>query len=153
MNEKTLNGIEIGASVLLSAGINYVVDKTIIKMVDPQTISEKVITSVGVTGIDLACQYGIYKLIHSMTHPYEIKKYEVLVDENIKAIETNSEVAKVMAEHEIKVENQVEEIYNQIINPDFAAASKLLEDAKKAGVSSDDILDGSASIDWDEKGE
>ena len=97
MTEKTLNGIEIGASVLLSAGINYVVDKTIIKMVD------------------LACQYGIYKLIHSMTHPYEIKKYEVLVDENIKVIETNSEVAKVMAEHEIKIENKVDDIYKKIM--------------------------------------
>ena len=115
MNEKTLNGIEIGASVLLSAGINYVVDKTIIKMVDPKTIPEKIVTSMGVTGIDLACQYGIYKLIHSMTYPYEIKKYEVLVDENIKVIETNSEVAKVMAEHEIKIENKVDDIYKKIM--------------------------------------
>ena len=115
MNEKTLNGIEIGASMILSAGINYVVDKTIIKMVDPQTIPEKVITSVGVTGIDLACQYGIYRLIHSMTHPYEIKKYEVLVDENIKAIEAQGEVMKVMAEHEVKVENAVDDIYKKIM--------------------------------------
>lgn len=115
MTEKTLNGIEIGASAVLAAGINYVVDKTIIKMVDPQTIPEKVITSVGVTGIDLACQYGIYKLIHTITHPYEVRKYEMLVEENIKAIETCSEVSKVMAEHEIKVENAVDDIYKKMM--------------------------------------
>lgn len=115
MTEKTLNNIELGASILLSGGINYVVDKTIIKMVDPKTIPEKVITSVGVAGIDLVCQYGIYKLIHTMTHPYEIKKYEVLVEENIKAIETCSEVSKVMAEHEINVENAVDDIYKKIM--------------------------------------
>ena len=44
-----------------------------------------------------------------------VPMHEMLVEENIKAIQTNSEVAKVMAEHEVKVENAVDELYNKIM--------------------------------------
>ena len=94
MTEKTLNAIEIGAVTVLSAGVDFVVDKTITNAVKPKTIPEKILTGVGIVGVDLACDYGIYRFVHGLLHPSETAKYEMLVQENIKAIETCSEVSK-----------------------------------------------------------
>ena len=115
MTEKTYKGIEAGIVTALGTGVNFVVDKAIIKAVDPQTIPEKIMTGVGIVAVDLAVDYGICKMVHSLMYPNEIKKYEMLVEENIKAIQTNSELAKVMTEHEVKVENAVEDIYRKIM--------------------------------------
>ena len=115
MTEKALNSIELGVVTILSVGVDYVVDKTIKKAIDPKTIPEKFLTGIGILGVNFACNRCIYGLVHNAMHPYEIKKYEMLVEENIKVIETNSEVAKVMAEHEIKVENAVDDIYKKIM--------------------------------------
>lgn len=115
MTEKTLNAIEMGAVTVLSAGVDFVVDKTITNAVKPKTIPEKILTGVGIVGVDLACDYGIYRFVHGLLHPSETAKYEMLVQENIKAIETCSEVSKVMAEHEIKVENAVGDIYKKMM--------------------------------------
>ena len=115
MTEKTLNGIELGVTAALSVGLDFVIDKTITKMIDPQTIPEKIITGVGVVGVDIACNYGVYKVIHGMLHPNENRKYEALIDEYVKAVGFNSEVAKIMAEHQVKIENSVDDIYKKIM--------------------------------------
>lgn len=115
MTEKTLNAIEIGAVTVLSAGVDFVVDKTITNVVKPKTIPEKILTGVGIVGVDLACDYGIYKMVHGLLHPNETQKYEMLVQENIKAIETCSEVSKVMTQYEVKVYDAVGDIYNKIM--------------------------------------
>jgi hypothetical protein len=57
----------------------------------------------------------VYKVVHGVLHPNEEKKYEELVGACVTALETNGELSKVMAEHEIKVENKVDDIYNQIM--------------------------------------
>ena len=115
MTEKTLNGIEIGLTTVFSAGIDFVVGKAINKAVDPQTIYEKILTGVGTAGVSVACNYGVYKVVHGVLNPNEEKKYEELVGSCVTALETNGELSKVMAEHEIKVENKVDDIYNQIM--------------------------------------
>lgn len=115
MTEKTLNAIELGTVTLLSAGVDYVVDKTITNTVKPKTIPEKILTGVGILGVDLACDYGIYRFVHGLLHPSEIQKYEMLVQENIKAIETCSEVSKVMAQHEVRIEDAVGDIYKKMM--------------------------------------
>ena len=115
MTEKALNGIELGVVTVLSAGVDYVVDKTIKNAVDPQTIPEKILTGVGIAGVNLGCNYGIYKIVHGILHPDEVRKYEELVGSCVTALDTNGELAKVMAEHEIKVENKVDDIYNKIM--------------------------------------
>ena len=115
MTEKTLNGIELGITAALSVGLDFVIGKTITKAVDPQTIPEKIVTGIGILGVDIACYYGTYKVVHGMLHPNENRKYEELVDEYAKAVTFNSEVAKVMAEHQVKVENSVDDIYKKIM--------------------------------------
>jgi hypothetical protein len=115
MTEKTLNGIELGISTALSIGVDYVVDKAITKAINPQTIPEKIITGIGVTGVDIACNYGIYKMVHGIMHPNENRKYEELIDEYAKAVGFNSEVAKIMAEHQVKIENSVDDIYKKMM--------------------------------------
>lgn len=115
MTEKTLNGIELGISTVLSIGVDYAVDKAITKAVNPQTIPEKILTGIGIVGVDIACNYGIYKVIHGFAHPNENRKYEELVDEYVKAVGFNSEVAKIMAEHQVKIENSVDDIYKKIM--------------------------------------
>lgn len=115
MTEKTLNGIELGITAALSVGLDFVINKTIAKAVDPQTIPEKIVTGIGIVGVDIACYYGVYKAVHGMLHPNENRKYEELVDEYVKTVGFNSEVAKVMAEHQVKIENSVDDIYKKIM--------------------------------------
>ena len=115
MTEKTLQKIELGATGLLSIGVDYVVNKTITNLVKPEKLHEKLITGVGIVGIDIAIDCGIQKMVHSILYPSEMQLYKSLVDENIKALESYNEVQKVMAEHEVKIENSVNDIYNQIM--------------------------------------
>ena len=115
MTEKTYRGIESAVTALASVGVDYVVNKTITNLVKPEKLSEKLITGVGVLGVDVAINYGIHKLVHSIMYPSEIQMYKSLVEENIKALESYNEVQKVMAEHEIKIENSVDDIYKKII--------------------------------------
>lgn len=115
MTEKVYNMIEGCTSAIFSVGIDYILNKTIKNMINPKTIPERIITEIGILGIDMACNYGVYKTVHAIMHPNESKQYEILVEENIKAIETCSEVSKVMAEHEIKVENTVNGIYKKMM--------------------------------------
>jgi len=115
MTEKVYNMIEGCTSAILSVGIDYVLNKTIKNVIKPKTIPERIITEIGILGVNMACNYGVYKTVHAIIHPNENKQYEMLVEENIKVIKTCTEVSKVMAEHEIKVENKVDDIYNQIM--------------------------------------
>ena len=115
MTEKVYNMIEGCTSAIFSVGIDYVLNKTIKNIVNPKTIPERIITEIGILGVDMACNYGVYKTIHAIMHPDENKKYEMLVEENIKAIKTCSEVSKVMAEHEIKIEDTVNDIYRKMM--------------------------------------
>lgn len=115
MTEKALNGIELGITTALTVGLDYVVDKAVVKAVNPQSIPEKILTGIGVTAIDVACYYGVYKAIHGITHPNETKRYEDLVNGYVEAVTFNSEVAKVMAEHQVKIENSVDDIYKKMM--------------------------------------
>lgn len=114
MTEKALKAIELGVSSTLSIGVDYVVNKALEKAIDPQTKAEKAMMIIGAAGIDMACDYAIFKMVHSMLYPSEGQMYKMLVDENIAAIQENSEVLKVMAEHTVKVENAVEDLYKRI---------------------------------------
>ena len=115
MTEKVYNMIEGCTSAIFSVGIDYILNKTIKSTINPKTIPERIITEIGILGINMACNYGVYKTVHAIMHPNESKQYEILVKENIKTIETCSEVAKVMAEHQIKIENSVDDIYKKIM--------------------------------------
>lgn len=115
MTEKTARNIGFGVSAVLSIGVDYAVDKAITKAVNPKTIPEKVLTGIGVIGVNAACNYAIWKSIESVLLPSESAKYEMLVNENISAINANSEVMKVMAEHTVQIEDAVGEVYRKIM--------------------------------------
>ena len=115
MTEKTLNGIEMGITTALSIGVDYVLDKTITKAINPQTIPEKIITGIGIGGVNLACNYGVYKVVHGILHPEDRVFYEKIIDEYNKRIEENSEVARLLAERQVKVEDAVGDIYKKIM--------------------------------------
>ena len=115
MTEKTLQKIELGATGLLSIGVDYVVNKTITNLVKPEKLSEKIVTGIVIVGIDIAIDCGIQKMVHSILYPSEAQMYKSLVDENIEALNSYNEVQKVIAEHEIKIENSVDDIYKKIM--------------------------------------
>ena len=115
MTEKTLKAIELGVDATLSIGVNYVVNKVIEKAVDPQTIPEKIIMMAGAAGVDLAIDYGITKMVHSILYPSEVEQYKSLVAGYEEAVKFDCEVAKKMAEMECRIENKVDEVYNQIM--------------------------------------
>ena len=114
MTEKTYNMIEMGVVSVLSAGVDYVVDKTIKKAINPQKVPEKILTGVGILGVDLACNYGIYKMVDGVMKPNKEDTYKILVQTNIDAINGNIETARVMAEHEVAVENAVNEVLDKV---------------------------------------
>lgn len=115
MTEKVYNMIEGCTSAIFSVGIDYILNKTIKNTINPKTISERIITGIGILGVDMACNYGVYKTVHAIMHPNENKQYEMLIEENIKAIKTYNEVSNVMAEHEIKIEDTVNDIYKKMM--------------------------------------
>ena len=115
MTEKALKGIELGVSTTLSIGVDWVVNKALENAIKPKTKAEKALTIIGAAGIDLACDYAIYKMVHGLIWPSEADMYKNLVEENIKAINENSEVLKVMAEHTVSTENAVDEVYKKIM--------------------------------------
>ncbi|MBR2248789.1 MAG: hypothetical protein IJ880_17545 [Bacilli bacterium] len=114
MTEKTLKAIELGVSTTLSIGVDWVVNKALDNAVKPKTKAEKALTMIGAAGIDLACDYAIYKMVHGLIWPSESDIYKNLVEQNVQAINENSEVLKVMAEHIVKTEDAVTDIYKKI---------------------------------------
>lgn len=115
MTEKTLNAIELGVTTVLSIGVDYAVDKTIKKLVNPQSVPEKILTGIGSLGVSCAANYGMYKIVHGVLHPNEEQRYEALVKEVEEVVKVDTEVAVTMAEIECRVENKVDEIFKQIM--------------------------------------
>lgn len=115
MTEKTLNAIELGVTTVLSIGVDYAVDKTIKKLVNPQSVPEKILTGIGSLGVSCAANYGIYNVVHGALHPNEVQKYENLVKEVEEVVKVDTEVAATMAQIECRVENKVDEVYKKIM--------------------------------------
>lgn len=115
MTEKTKDIIEIGVTSLLAIGTDYVIDKSLKKLVNPQNIPEKIVTGAGSLGISLAANYGIYQLVHGALNPSDADRYEVLVDECMKCVSVDSEITKKLIDIDIRVENKVDELYKKII--------------------------------------
>lgn len=114
MNTNVYKGIEIGACCLLSGGVNFVVEKTAKSVINPKTIPEKIITELGILGIDIAADYVICTAIHNMMYPSEVSKYEQLETENLKAIEISGEFNEVIAGQTIKIDNKVDDILKEM---------------------------------------
>lgn len=115
MTEKVRNGIEMTAIAVTSAGIDFLINKTVDSVYKPDDIPGKILCGVGKLGLSLGANYGVYKVVHGIMNPAEEKKYEDLVTEYVNAVTFNSEVAKVMAEHQVKIENSVDDIYKKIM--------------------------------------
>lgn len=115
MTEKTLNAIEIGATTALSIGVDFAVNKAIEKVVNPQSIPEKILTGMGGLGVSCAANYGLYKLVHGILHPEEAHTYEALVNECMECVKTNTEVSTIMAQIECRIENKVDDLYKKIM--------------------------------------
>lgn len=116
MNEKLYKGIEITASTIASVGVDYVVTKAITNLVKPETVKDKILTSAGIIGINLAADYGICQLIHSMMYPSEVSRYEQLESDTVEILKTTAEFNQVMAEHSIRLDNKVDKVIKQIEN-------------------------------------
>ena len=115
MTEKTLNAIELGVTTVLSIGVDYAVDKTMKKLVNPQSIPEKILTGVGTLGVSCAANYGVYKVVHGMLHPNKEQRYEQLVHAYEDMANADIEAAVTMATIECRIENKVDELYKQIM--------------------------------------
>lgn len=114
MTEGLYKGIEAASVTLLSAGVDYVVTKVINNTCNPETIPEKIATGVGTVAVSLACDYGIYRMIHGLMYPSEADKYEMLLDETKKTIQMDAQVAKEMVIEELEIKDAVGEILNKI---------------------------------------
>ena len=115
MTEEVRNGIEMTVVTVAGAGIDFLINKAVDHVYQPENIPEKIICGVGKLGLSLGANYGVYKVVHGIMHPAEEKQYEDLVNEYVNAVTFNSEVAKVMAEHQVKIENSVDDIYKKIM--------------------------------------
>lgn len=116
MNEKVYKGIELTAATVASIGVDYVVTKAITNIVKPETIPEKILTSAGILGINLAADYGICQLIHSMMYPSEVSKYEQLEAQNVEALQITGEFNQIIAEKTIIIKNEVDKLVKQMEN-------------------------------------
>lgn len=115
MTEKVKNGIEMTAVAVTSAGIDFLINKAVDSVYKPDDIPGKILCGVGKLGLSLGANYGVYKVVHGIMNPEEKKAYEDLITEYVNAVTFNSEVAKVMAEHQVKIENSVDDIYKKIM--------------------------------------
>lgn len=116
MNEKIYKGIELTAATVASIGVDYILTKAITNVVKPETIPEKIITGAGILGVNLAVDYGISQLIHSMMYPSEVSKYEQLEAQNVEALQITGEFNQIIAEKTILIENNVEKLIKQMEN-------------------------------------
>lgn len=114
MTEKTYNGIETAITVVVSTGVDWVVNKTVDNFYKPEKLPEKILAGIGKFGVSMACNYGVYKVVHGMMHPYEDQQLPALVQQYNDAVKFNSEVATIMAQHQVKVENAVDDILKQM---------------------------------------
>lgn len=127
MNEKVYKGIELTAATVASIGVDFVVTKAVTNLVKPETIPEKILTTAGVLGINLAADYGLACMIHKMMYPNEDKKFEELAAQATSAIEIQGQFNEVLAKNSINTNKTVHEIYNEILNSPEQIVKNIME--------------------------
>ena len=127
MNEKVYKGIELTATTVASIGVDFVVTKAITNLVKPETIPEKILTTAGVLGINLAADYGLACMIHKMMYPNEDKKFEELAAQSASAIEIQGQFNEVLAKNSINTNKTVHDIYNGIMNSPEQIVKNIME--------------------------
>lgn len=127
MNEKVYKGIELTITAVASIGVDYVVTKAVTNLVKPETIPEKILTTAGVLGINLAADYGIAKLVHETMYPSEAKKYESLCNDFVESVNTIGEFDEIMARNSIATANTVNDIYKKIVNSPEEIVKNIME--------------------------
>lgn len=127
MNEKVYKGIELTAATVASIGVDFVVTKAVTNLVKPETIPEKILTTAGVLGINLAADYGLACMIHKMMYPNEDKKFEELAAQANTAIELQGQFNEVIAKNSINTNKTVHDIYNEIMNSPEQIVKNIME--------------------------
>ena len=127
MNEKVYKGIELTAATVASIGVDYVVTKAVTNLVKPETIPEKILTTAGVLGINLAADYGVACMIHKIMYPNEDKKFEELATQATNAIELQGQFNEIIAKNSISTNKTVTEIYTSIINKPEQIVKNIME--------------------------
>lgn len=127
MNEKVYKGIELTAATVASIGVDFVVTKAVTNLVKPETIPEKILTTAGVLGINLAADYGLACMIHKMMYPNEDKKFEELAAQATNAIEIQGQFNEVLAKNSINTNKTVHDIYNEILNSPEQIVKNIME--------------------------
>lgn len=127
MNEKVYKGIELTATTVASIGVDFVVTKAVTNLVKPETIPEKILTTAGVLGINLAADYGLACMIHKMMYPNEDKKFEELAAQATNTIEIQGQFNEVLAKNSINTNKTVHEIYNEILNSPEQIVKNIME--------------------------
>ena len=127
MNEKVYKGIELTAATVASIGVDFVVTKAVTNLVKPETIPEKILTTAGVLGINLAADYGLACMIHKMMYPNEDKKFEELATQTASAIEIQGQFNEVLAKNSINTNKTVHEIYNEIMSSPEQIVKNIME--------------------------
>ena len=127
MNEKVYKGIELTVATAASIGVDFVVTKAVTNLVKPETIPEKILTTAGVLGINLAADYGLACMIHKMMYPNEDKKFEELATQTASAIEIQGQFNEVLAKNSINTNKTVHEIYNEILNSPEQIVKNIME--------------------------
>lgn len=127
MNEKVYKGIELTAATVASIGVDYVVTKAVTNLVKPETIPEKILTTAGVLGINLAADYGLACMIHKMMYPNEDRKFEELATQANTAIELQGQFNEVIAKNSINTNKTVHDIYNEILNSPEQIVKNIME--------------------------
>lgn len=127
MNEKVYKGIELTAATVASIGVDFVVTKAVTNLVKPETIPEKILTTAGVLGINLAADYGLACMIHKMMYPNEDKKFEELATQTASAIEIQGQFNEVLAKNSINTNKTVHDIYNEIMSSPEQIVKNIME--------------------------
>lgn len=127
MNEKVYKGIELTAATVASIGVDFVVTKAVTNLVKPETIPEKILTTAGVLGINLAADYGLACMIHKMMYPNEDKQFEELATQTASAIEIQGQFNEALAKNNINTNKTVHDIYNKIMNSPEQIVKNIME--------------------------
>lgn len=127
MNEKVYKGIELAATTVASIGVDFVVTKAVTNLVKPETIPEKILTTAGVLGINLAADYGLACMIHKIMYPNEDKQFEELATQATNAIIVQGQFNEVVARNSINTNKTVHDIYNEIMSSPEQIVKNIME--------------------------
>lgn len=127
MNEKVYKGIELTATTVASIGVDFVVTKAITNLVKPETIPEKILTTAGVLGINLAADYGLACMIHKMMYPNKDKQFEELATQATNAVMVQGQFNEVLAKNSINTNKTVHDIYNEIMSSPEQIVKNIME--------------------------